>query len=145
MMIHNAWLGYYWSGTDPFDEPLHRLHLFASSSDVPRFEYYYEFRSNHGYDLEFQEGTITSFVDDKLAINVDCRFESSWEDFFKEHRLEKYITSTTGIINIKSIERDKPILVYKGICMFFKCIDSFEDTYLFTGARAEMARLKQEG
>ena len=145
MLIHTAWLGYYWSGTDSFEEPLHRLHLFASSSDVLRFEYYYEFRSNHGYDLAFQEGTVTAFVDDKLAINIDCRFESSWEDFFKEDRVEKYTTPTTGIIEIKSIERDRPILVYKDRRIFFKCTDSFEDSSLFTGARAEMARLKQEG
>ncbi|HET9222079.1 MAG TPA: hypothetical protein VFO07_06225, partial [Roseiflexaceae bacterium] len=78
MMIQAAWLGYYWTGNDdPFDDPAHRLHLFVSSSDRLCFEYYYESRSNHGYDIEFHEGTVRSASEGELVIDVAYRYETS--------------------------------------------------------------------
>jgi hypothetical protein len=149
-MIHNDWLGYYWNTNDgAFDERMHRLRLFVSASDALCFEYYYESRSNHGYDIAFQGGTVRSVSGSELAIHVTCWHEDSWEDWFKEHRLETHTTSRVRTIGIKSIRENRPSLIYEDVELWFKCTDSLEDSSLFAKVRAEVMadldRLNKQG
>jgi hypothetical protein len=144
-MIDHAWLGYYCNrDDDSFDELIHRLHLFVSSSDVLYFEYYYESRSNHGFTIAFHEGTVRSIIDNEFVIDVTYRHEHSWEDWFKEHRLETRPVAQKRIIKIKSIEHDQPILLYEGSELSFKCTDSLKDSSIFAQVRADIARLKKK-
>jgi hypothetical protein len=145
-MIHTDWLGYYWNGIDdPWDDPMRRLHLFVTSSNVFCVEYYSEFRYNHGYSIEFLEGSLDYVIGGKsvgsvvdLMIDVTYRYATSWNDHPKEHRIEKYVGSEPRSIRIKSIdEGNKPILSYNDKDMSFKCADSVEDSSLFAWVRAK--------
>jgi hypothetical protein len=141
-MIDHTWLGYY--GDDSDDDSMHRLHLFVSSSDVLCYEYYYESRSNHGYDIVFHEGTVQSIVDNELVIDSTYRHEDSWEDWFKEHRRETGTVAQTRIIKIKPGEHNQPILLHEGTELSFRCTDSFGYSSLFARVRADIARLHKK-
>src|SRR5439155_23446149 len=111
-MIDDAWLGFYTNGADAFEEGRSRLHLFVSSSGGLHFEYCYELRSNHGYDVSFQEGIVTSRAGDELSLRFAFREASSWEDMFKEHQVERSTAPATGVIQIEHAGRDTPIMIY---------------------------------
>ena len=136
-MLPPSWLGHYWNPDEgPFDTRILQLRLFVDSSGVSCFEYYYEARSNHGYEIEFHGGTVEQVTGSALVVSIHPRYESAWEDMFKEHRLERDTTPTADRIGIKSANEGKPVLIYRGEELVFKCTDSPMDAALFAKARA---------
>jgi len=84
-MIDAAWLGHYGAG-DAWEGGARHIRLWRDAGGTLRFDYRYESRSNHGYDLAEQSGVVVGVAPDAITVEVISGNASSWEDLFKEHR-----------------------------------------------------------
>ena len=109
--IDPAWLGDYGAG-DAWEGGERRLRLWRDANDTLRFAYNYESRSNHGYDLASQTGTVIAVSDAEITVVVTSDSSSAWEDLFKEDFRHATTSPQQHTIAIRRIENGKPVLVY---------------------------------
>jgi hypothetical protein len=146
MRIVPAWLGYYWNHDDDrFDVFAEGIHLWISDTNVPRFEYMYEARSNHGYDLAHEEGVVTSVSADAITVVLSFGSSSSWEDMFKEHRDETAPTPQQRVIAIERVEDARPVLGYRGHVFKLSSADSPRAAEKFDRSRERTGRAADRG
>ena len=124
-MLNPAWLGYYWGPDDGVSDVFQEgIHLWMADTNVAKFEYMFESRSNHGYTLAHEQGVVISVTAGAIMIVLESASSSAWEDMFKEHHDQRDTTRQQRLIAIQRIEDGKPVLGYNGRVFMFACSEN---------------------
>ena len=111
-MIDPSWFGTYSYG-DAWEGGESTVRLMRGDNNTVRFEYHYESRSNHGYDIAKQMGIVIGVDGDELTIELSATSASSWEDWYKEAYDDESTTPERRTATIELVD-DHLVMRYLG-------------------------------